>query len=394
MISRWLSYRRHADWRRLTSRRHGPLLSTCPVRTVQGLDQIQQIVNVWAPQFWWTVEEVQAYLAKQGIEYSRSQIEEAGRSSGFLQVRRRLRERFHLGPEAVKPRDGWLVQRLFDQVSTLLSKVEASEGTCPVRQVQGLTPEERLGIGILQAQREALGFSKGTELEKPLPWLYQVQHVLFGWWEDVEDDSIRCTYCGSSQVARKSRKPRYKKYYDREGNLREVAVYRYYCKNPACPYETFTNLPPGLVPYSRHSLDVHILAVQGYAWGRSAYRLVGQAAGVSTATAYRWVSAHVLYGQYRAWGEEHLSCTTSTGLLPMAALFGVLRSSGVVGVDEKWVKVPKPVLSLSKGTTSQRGSTRNGCTFTSRWMSTPTTCCTSPSSPTWARTARGPFCWS
>ena len=118
-------------------------------------------------------------------------------------------------------------------------------------------------------------------------------------------------------------------------------MYRYYCKNPACPYKTFTNLPPGLVPYSRHSLDVHILAVQGYAWGRSAYRLVGQAMGVSTATAYRWVSAHVLYGQYRAWGEEHLSCTlcpwakgpraTSTGLLPVAAPFGVVRSSGVGG---------------------------------------------------------------
>jgi hypothetical protein len=33
-----------------------------------------------------------------------------------------------------------------------------------------------------------------------------------------------------------------------------------------------------------------------------------------------------------AWGKD---------LLPMAALFGVVRSSGVVGVDEKWVKVPK-----------------------------------------------------
>jgi len=305
LISRWLSYRRDADWQRLMSRRHGPLLS---------LDQIQQIVNVWVPQFWWRVEEVQAHLAKQGVAYSCPQIEEAGRLSGFLQVRRCLRERFHLGPEAVKPRDGWLVQRLFDQISILLSKVEASEG---------LTLEERLEIGTLQAQRKALGLAEGTELEKPLPWLYQVQHVLLGWWEDVEGDSIRCTYCGSPQVARKSRKPRYKKYYDREGNLREVPVYRYYCKNTACPYKTFTNLPPGLVPYSRHSLDVHILAVQGYAWGRGTYRLVGQAMGVSTATAYRWVSM---------WGEE---------LLPVAALFGVVRSSGVMGVDEKWVKVPK-----------------------------------------------------
>lgn len=27
-------------------------------------------------------------------------------------------------------------------------------------------------------------------------------------------------------------------------------------------------------------------------------------------------------------------------MLPVAALFGVVRSSGVVGVDEKWVQVP------------------------------------------------------
>ena len=305
LISRWLSYLRKGDWRRLMSRRHGPLLS---------LDEIQQIVNVWAPNFWWTVEEVHTHLARQGIGYSRSQIEEAGRLSGFLQVRRCLCERFHLGPEVVKPRDGWLVQRLFDQISTLLSKIEVGEG---------LTSEERLEIGLLQAQREVLGLAKGTELEKPLPWLYQVEHVLFGWWEEVEDETIRCIYCCSSQVARKSRKPRYKKYYDREGNLREVAVYRYYCKNPACPYKTFTNLPSGLVPYSRHPLDVHLLAVQGYAWARSAYRLTGRALGVSTATAYRWVSI---------WGED---------LLPTAALFGVVRSSGVIGVDEKWVQVPR-----------------------------------------------------
>jgi len=188
-----------------------------------------------------------------------------------------------------------------------------------------LTPEERLEIGTLQAQQEALGFGRrGRSWRSSLPWLYRAQQVLFGWWEDVEDGhGIHCLYCNSTQVARKSRKPRDKKYYDSEGNLQEVAVYRYYCKNPACPHKTFTNLPPGLMPYSRHSLDMHILAVQGYAWGRGVYRLTGQALGISTTTAYRWVSA---------WGGE---------LLPIVALFGVVRCSGVVGVDEKWVKVPK-----------------------------------------------------
>lgn len=105
--------------------------------------------------------------------------------------------------------------------------------------------------------------------------------------------------------------------------MRRVAVYRYYCHNPACEHETFTNLPKDLLPDSPWSVGAHLLALQGYAWGRSTYRLVGQGVGISTAAIYRWVSA---------WGSE---------LLPMAALFGVVRSSGVVGVDEKWVKVLK-----------------------------------------------------
>jgi len=52
------------------SRRHGALLS---------VGEIRQIVNVWSLNFWWTVEEVQTYLAKQGVGYSRGRIEEVGR---------------------------------------------------------------------------------------------------------------------------------------------------------------------------------------------------------------------------------------------------------------------------------------------------------------------------
>ena len=47
----------------------------------------------------------------------------------------------------------------------------------------------------------------------------------------------------------------------------EVAVYRYYCRNPQCAQGSFTNLPPGLLPYSRYRTEVHLLAVQMYAWG-------------------------------------------------------------------------------------------------------------------------------
>jgi transposase-like protein len=124
-------------------------------------------------------------------------------------------------------------------------------------------------------------------------------------------------------VGRKSATPRPKKYYDAAGQLCEVAVYRYYCHNPQCAKGSFTNLPPGLAPYSPYRTELHLLAVQMYAWGYATYRRTGTALGVASLTAWRWVSA---------WGHD---------LLPVAALFGVVRSSGVVGVDEKYVLVPK-----------------------------------------------------
>jgi transposase-like protein len=60
-----------------------------------------------------------------------------------------------------------------------------------------------------------------------------------------------------------------------------------------------------------------------YEWSRSVYRRTSQCLGVSKMTVYRWISA---------FGYQ---------LLPVAALFGVVRSSGAVGIDEKYVLVPK-----------------------------------------------------
>jgi transposase-like protein len=163
---------------------------------------------------------------------------------------------------------------------------------------------------------------EGAPPLKALPWLLCVRQVVLGDWQE-NVDTIRCPACGSTHIVRKSRKGRQKKYYDAQGQLQEVTVYRYYCRNRDCARGTFTHFPPGLVPYSRHRLEVHLLAWQAYAWGYSTYRRVGQALQVSEMTVYRWVSA---------WGVQ---------MLPVAALFGVIRSSGVVGVDEKYILVPK-----------------------------------------------------
>ena len=150
-----------------------------------------------------------------------------------------------------------------------------------------------------------------------------MEGVVFGSWEAVGDPGVGCTYCGSDEVSPKSKTPRWKKFYDPHGSLQQVAVYRYYCHNSRCSKKSFTHFPAGLLPYSPYRTQVHLLALQMYAWGYSTYRRTGAALGVTSMTAWHWVSQ---------WGHD---------LLPIAALFGLVKSSGVVGVDEKYVLVPK-----------------------------------------------------
>jgi transposase-like protein len=274
---------------------------------------VRRTAQVCATFAHWNLREVHRYLQKEGTAISHRQVRQAVEQSGWSTLRRELQRRYHWTPDTFHLKEEWLVQELLRQVQLLLACLESG---------QALPQEERIALADVQALAQEAGIQAVAPL-RTVPWLLRIQRVVFGEWQMVEDDTIRCPECQSTNIGRKSRQPRMKKFYDAEGNLQEIAVYRYYCRNPACPQQSFTHFPPGLVPYSRHRLEVHLLAWQAYAWSYSTYRRVGQALQVSETTVYRWVSA---------WGQQ---------LLPVAALFGVVRSSGVVGVDEKFVLVPK-----------------------------------------------------
>jgi transposase-like protein len=303
-ISRWEKYWHSGDWRRLLSLHSAEVLT---------LELQQQIIATWARLPSWGLARIHQFLVAQGVPVTASQVQQAAHESGWQIVRQELARLCGQEAEQLRLREGWLVNDLLAQLATLLGQLEAG---------QGLTPEARLEVAVLQAACAEAGWTAPRPLPA-VPWLQRIEQVVWGPWEAVTDGSVHCIYCGSSDVARKSRQPRRKQYYDAAGNLQTVAVYRYYCRNPQCAKGSFTNLPPDLVPYSRYRTEVHLLATQMYAWGYSTYRRTAAALGVANLTVYRWVSA---------WGYA---------LLPIAALFGVVKSSGVVGVDEKYVLVPK-----------------------------------------------------
>jgi transposase-like protein len=321
-ISRWEEYWLARNWANLLS------LRNCEVFTVDLRDQI---VDVFARFPWKGQKWVYQYLRQQGVTVTLSQIREAAQDSGWSRLKGTLKRFFVLSPESVRPRDEALVGELLSLVQTLLTKIESAEG---------VVGEEQLDLAHLQTLCTELGLSPLPTLPA-VPWALKVKWVLFAAEVTVEAGVIRCTYCGSDQVRPKGRKPRLKRYRDENNEWQTVEVYRYRCDNSACTYGSFTHFPLGLLPYSPYSLTRHLNAMQMYGWGRSSYRRVGQALGVGPGRVYQWVST---FGQ---------------DLLPIVALFGVLRSSGVIGIDEKWVQVPDK---------APRGSGRSKVPKPRRWM--------------------------
>jgi hypothetical protein len=303
-VSRWERYWQAGNWADLLSLKSAEVL-TSQVRA--------RIIQVFATFPWWGMDQVYDYLHEQGLVVTARQVRQTAEESGWSQLRQRLRSQYHLSAESFRPQEDWLVGQLLAQVELLLARLEAGSP---------LTRQEQLELSDIQRLAATASLVAAPAL-KALPWLLRVEQVVFGQWQAVDDGAVRCCYCGSSHVVRKSKQPRLKKYYDAQGQVVTVAVYRYYCRNPQCNKGSFTNLPAGLVPYSPYRTETRLLALQMYAWGYSTYRRTGQALGLKSMTIYRWVSA---------WGYE---------LLPVAALFGLVKSSGVVGVDEKYVLVPK-----------------------------------------------------
>ncbi len=303
-ISRWERYWIEGNWADLLSL-HSPEVLTHEL--------VQTIITTWAHHPQWSSERVYHLLVENGVAVSVRQVQQAAQESGWQIVRQTLGRMCSEQAETLQVREGWLVEELLAQNRLLVAKVEAK---------QGLTPQEMLEVAAWQAAMDGDGLAPRAPV--PLrPWLRRVEQVLFQPWAETMVGDVRCTYCGSADVGRKSRIPRFKRVIDAGGEVHWVAVYRYYCHNPACAKKSFTALPPGALPYTAHDVEAHVRVLQMYAWGRSVYRRTGTAMGVATMTAYRWVSA---------FGAE---------ILPVAALFGVVRSSGVVGVDEKYVLVPK-----------------------------------------------------
>jgi hypothetical protein len=109
-----------------------------------------------------------------------------------------MRRFFVVSAESLQPRDGALTGELLAQVHSLLTHLETGEG---------LTPQEQVDLAHLKALCTEVGMTPPSPLPA-VPWVQKVKRVLFAAEAAAEEGMVRCTYCGSTDVRPKERKPR------------------------------------------------------------------------------------------------------------------------------------------------------------------------------------------
>ena len=317
-VSRWERLVAEHGWHTLSDRYRHQLQSLLP-----NADLSRAILRIWVPAFWLSAWDVRERLIQDQVLPNREALpvealHALAHHTGFAQVRDQLLERFNVQDGQLIAKDTWWVRELVALNERLIVKLERGER---------LTPQEQVEIEPLRLQTS----EKPADSEPlPAPLAATLKSVLFDPIPAPPSATpavsmpVRCTYCDSDQVAPKSQQPRRKTVLDECGAKHIIEVVRHYCKNPACSHQTFTHFPQGVVPHSRYSIQVRLLAVEVYETLLTTYRRSARLFGVKAVTVYHWVAS------------------LSPAAVCLAAYLGVVRTSGVVGMDDKWIQVCSP----------------------------------------------------
>jgi transposase-like protein len=243
-------------------------------------------------------------------------LQSLARHTGFAQVRALLLKRFDLQAGHLIAQEQWWLRELLALNERLIQQLERGER---------LRPQQLIAL-------EPLRLNPSEKQDDSAPVCAVLQTALYESPQPPAREPLRCIYCGSTDVSPKSAQPRLKRIIDQFGVAHGFEVFRHYCHNPACPYQSFTALPAGVLPHSAYPVQLRLRAVELYLNLLSSYRRSARVLGVKASTVYHWLA------------------NLSPAALQLAAYLGVVRTSGVVGLDDKWVKVCSPAAVPKHGT--------------------------------------------
>lgn len=265
----------------------------------------QRVIELWTDNPFLTAEEVKTIVVQEGLageDICLDSIREAVRAVDFNPIRASLKRRLEKASFGLR-RD-WLIERLLEIIEGLLSKVADPCVLSPAQQVE----LEQIRRGFSPAQR-----SNAARLAC-------LKEFLLG---RVEPASLQCPCCHGTHVGRKTGQPERVEVYQLDGTPKQLEVYRFYCRNRNCPLGSFRATLQGEWVYSPLEISQKFVGFRLCIGLGLSYRKASALLDITSSTAYLWA------GGFGDLSQELLS------------FLGVLRYSGVVCIDEKWVLVPK-----------------------------------------------------
>ena len=320
----------------------GPPQSAQPEVLTQELQA--RIVTVCATFPHWGVAQVHQHLRQQGVAVTQAQVQQAVTQSGWQQLQQTLTVRYELGATALRCRDEWLVATLLAQIAALTGaprnpaalaarsphhpcRLDGAGRGKPVPAPATTGAHARLGCCVWSrccsapgpaAPPDAAGRTPdrqygGRPAGQPTAHTNHRRHAAGAlsrlWFRPSGAQECQATP---------------------QTLLRRATATCARCRSTATTAATRSVTRRASRPCRRAWRPTHPTAPNCTSWPcrcmPGATPPIGAPAPPSASPASPPGAGS------RAWGHA---------LLPVAALFGVVRSSGVVGVDEKYVLVPK-----------------------------------------------------
>lgn len=275
------------------------------------------VLDIWLADLTLSAEKIAAQLVEMGYveKISASTIYQLVRRVDFMLIRRQIRKEYRRGEYRKSTR--WLMRRYQQIINHLLQQLAQGQrwDKAEIEKFRAQTPS-------------ALGLNEPPLTEQKHSNLAWLRCFLFNLPKKF-DGRVCCCECGSFETSRKSSIPTPHLVNDpKSGKNIIVHTFRFYCKNDQCSVGSFSATEDGSHVFDEQRWAKSCIMLRLIMLGCS-YRGVAQLLGVSKSTVFEQLSALSLTA--RDWAQ----------------ILGVIRFSGTLCIDEKFVKVAE--LKKTKG---------------------------------------------
>ena len=224
----------------------------------------------------------------------------------FMLIRRRICKEYRKGKYCISTQ--WLIKRYKEIINHLLDQL-ARHKCWNKAEVEKFRADLPSGLNLDSPPTD----QRHSNLAWIKCFLFNLPKYFKG--------KVCCPECGSFETARKSRIPIPHWVYDpKTGKKIVVHTFRFYCKNEHCSMGTFAATEDGSHVLDEHRWAKSCIMLRLVMLGCS-YRGVAQLLGVSKSTVFDQLS--ILSRTVQNWAE----------------ILGVIRFSGTICIDEKFIKV-------------------------------------------------------